>query len=311
MSLCVVGSMAFDDIETPHGKSGKIVGGAGTYIAWAASNFINPVNMISVIGGDFPDTEMAALSKKGVNLEGVEIKEEEKSFYWSGKYLEDMNTRETLVTDLNVLAGFNPKVPEAYQQNDYLLLGNLDPKIQMSVINQMAERPKLIALDTMNFWMDSAMTELREVISNIDVLIINDDEARQLTGKNSLVKAAEVIDEMGPQFQVIKKGENGALLFHGEQIFSAPALPLKDVFDPTGAGDTFAGGFMGHLAETDNTSFENMKVAIIKASVLASFCVEKFGIQKLKEISEKDIKERITHFVDLVKFETNPEKGLY
>ncbi len=307
MSLCVVGSMAFDDIETPHGASGKIIGGAGTYIAWAAANFVKPVNMISVVGGDFPEEEMNALNKKGVDLEGVKVVEEGKSFYWSGKYHADMNTRDTLITELNVLDGFNPVVPEDYKQNDYLLLGNLDPKVQLDVINQMSERPKLIALDTMNFWMDSAMTQLKEAISCVDVLIINDSEARQLSGEQSLLKAAEEITKMGPQFQVIKKGEHGALLFHGEQVFFAPALPLEEVFDPTGAGDTFAGGFMGYLAQTDNTSFENMKVAIIKASVLASFCVEEFGTQRLREITDKDIQLRINSFIDLVKFDTHFE----
>ncbi len=302
MSLIVVGSMAFDAIETPFGKSDKIIGGAATYIAWAASQFTRPVDVVSVVGGDFPPSEMQALEERNVVLEGVEIKKDQKSFFWAGKYHHDMNSRDTLVTELNVLADFEPLVPASYQKDDYLVLGNLNPGVQLSVIRQMKKRPKLIALDTMNFWMDSAMDELKQAISKVDILLINDSEARQLSGEFSLVKAARKIFEMGPRFLVIKKGEHGALLFHEDQIFFAPALPLEEVFDPTGAGDTFAGGFMGHLAHTDDISFENMKSAIVVGSALASFCVEKFGTQRLREISADDISKRIQKFVELVDF---------
>src|SRR5699024_3058720 len=281
----------------------KIIGGAGTYIAWAANHLMQPLDIVSVVGGDFPEEEMEALSEKGVNLDGVEIKKDQKSFYWSGKYHQDMNTRDTLVTELNVLADFDPVVPEQSQKSNFLMLGNLNPGVQMSVLDQMKKRPTLTALDTMNFWMDSAMTELKKVIARVDVLLINDSEARQLSNEYSLVKAAHKIFEMGPRFLIIKKGEHGALLFHKDQIFSAPALPLKEVFDPTGAGDTFAGGFMGHLAHTNDISFDNMKTAIIMGSVLASFCVEKFGINRLKEITDLDIKKRIRRFTELAKFD--------
>ncbi len=303
MALAVVGSMAFDDIETPFGKSDKIIGGAATYIAWAAANFTYPVDIVSVVGGDFPETEMKALTDRGARLEGVEIKKDEKSFYWAGRYHLDMNTRDTLVTELNVLADFEPKVPESYQQDDYLVLGNLNPSVQLSVIAQMKKRPKLVALDTMNFWMDTAMDELKEVIAKVDVLLINDSEARQLSREHSLVKAAKKIFEMGPRYLVIKKGEHGALLFHKNKAFYAPALPLEEVFDPTGAGDTFAGGFMGHLARTDDPSFDNMKTAVIVGSALASFCVEKFGTEKLREITESDIEKRVRRFIELVHFD--------
>ena len=305
MSLLAVGSMAFDDIETPFGKSDKIIGGAATYIAWAAANFTYPVNVVSVVGGDFPKSEMQALIERGANLDGVEIKEQDKSFYWAGKYHLDMNTRDTLVTELNVLADFEPKLPAGYRQDDYLILGNLNPSVQTSVLDQMEKRPKLIALDTMNFWMDTALEELKTVISRIDVLLINDSEARQLSGEHSLVKAAKKIFTMGPRYLVIKKGEHGALLFHENQAFFAPALPLEEVFDPTGAGDTFAGGFMGHLARTDDPSFENMKTAIIVGSAMASFCVEEFGTQKLRSISRADIEKRIRRFIELVSFNIN------
>lgn len=300
MSLTVVGSMAFDAIETPYGKSDKIIGGAATYIAWAASQFTQPIDVVSVVGGDFPQSEMQALEKRNVSLEGVEIKKDQKSFFWAGKYHQDMNTRDTLVTELNVLADFEPVVPKSYQEDEYLVLGNLNPGVQLSVISQMKKRPKLIALDTMNFWMDSAMEELKDAISKVDILLINDSEARQLSNEYSLAKAARKIFEMGPRFLVIKKGEHGALLFHEDQIFFAPGLPLDEVFDPTGAGDTFAGGFMGYLAHTEDLSFENMKSAIIAGSALASFCVEKFGTQKLREITETDINKRIQKFIDLI-----------
>jgi sugar/nucleoside kinase (ribokinase family) len=294
--------MAFDDIETPFGKSDKMVGGAATYIAWCASNF-TPVNQISVVGGDFPQEELDALSARGVALDGVQIKKDEKSFYWAGKYHLDMNTRDTLVTELNVLGSFQPVVPDSYQDCEFLMLGNLAPSVQLSVIEQLKTRPKLIAMDTMNFWMDIALADLEKVISKVDVLLVNDSEARQLSGQYSLVKAAAEISKMGPKYLIIKKGEHGALLFHDKQVFFAPALPLEEVFDPTGAGDTFAGGFIGHLAKTKDISFDNMKTAIIVGSAMASFCVEKFGTQRLREINKADIDERIQEFVQLVNFD--------
>ena len=303
MSLIVVGSMAFDAIETPFGKSDKIVGGAATYIAWSASNFTQPINQISVVGGDFPQEELDALVIRGVNVEGVQIKKDEKSFFWSGKYHLDMNTRDTLDTQLNVLANFNPVVPDSYQSSEFLMLGNLAPAVQMQVIDQLKTKPKLIVMDTMNFWMEIAMDDLLKTIAKVDVLLVNDSEARQLSAEYSLVKAAKKIMAMGPKYLIIKKGEHGALLFHGDNVFFAPALPLEDVFDPTGAGDTFAGGFIGHLAKTKDISFENMKTAIIIGSAMASFCVEKFGTTRLKEISKHDIDERIQQFVQLVNFD--------
>ena len=303
MSLICVGTMAFDAIETPFGKTDRIVGGSATYVAYAASNFVSPVQQISIVGYDFPAEEMEELKRRGVALNGVEIVKDKKSFFWSGKYHMDMNTRDTLVTDLNVLADFNPVVPEAYQGSEFLMLGNLMPKLQLSVIEQLKERPKLIVMDTMNFWMDTAMDDLKEVLKKVDVLLVNDGEARQLSGELSLVKAAREIMRMGPQFLIIKKGEHGALLFHGDHVFFAPALPLEEVFDPTGAGDTFAGGFIGHLAKTRDISFENMKTAIIIGSAMASFCVEKFGPERLKEISKEDIDERLNEFVQLVNFD--------
>lgn len=303
MSLIVVGTMAFDSIETPFGKSGQIVGGSATYVAWSASNFVQPVNQISVIGYDFPQEELDALTARGVKLDGVQVKEEEKSFFWAGKYHMDMNSRDTLDTQLNVLANFNPVVPEAYQGSEFLMLGNLMPSLQMSVIKQLKARPKLIVMDTMNFWMDTAMTDLEVVLKEVDVIMLNDSEARQLSGQFSLVKAAKEIRKMGPKYIVIKKGEHGALLFHEENVFFAPALPLEDVFDPTGAGDTFAGGFIGHIAATRDISFENMKSAVIKGSALASFCVEKFGTTRMKEITLADIDDRVQQFVNLVNFD--------
>jgi sugar/nucleoside kinase (ribokinase family) len=295
--------MAFDAIETPFGKSGQIIGGSATYVAYAASNFIKPVNQISVIGYDFPKEEMDELQARGVQLEGVQVKQDEKSFFWAGKYHLDMNTRDTLDTQLNVLANFDPKVPDSFQGSEFLMLGNLMPSLQLSVIRQLKTRPKLIVMDTMNFWMDIAMADLEVVLKEVDVLMVNDSEARQLSGQFSLVKAAREIMKMGPKFLVIKKGEHGALLFHENEVFFAPALPLEEVFDPTGAGDTFAGGFVGHLAATQDISFNNMKTAIIKGSALASFCVEKFGTTRMKEISAAEIDERIQQFVDLVNFE--------
>ncbi len=303
MSLISVGSMAFDAIETPFGKVDKIVGGANVYIAYAASYFTQPVQLVSVVGYDFEQAEMDEMKKRGVQLEGVEIVKDEKSFFWSGKYHLDMNSRDTLITDLNVLANFKPVVPESYQGAEFLLLGNLAPSTQLSVIKQLKARPKLIVLDTMNFWMDIALEDLKTVLKEVDVLMVNDSEARQLSGDYSLVKAAKKIMTMGPKFLVIKKGEHGALLFHENHVFSAPALPLEEVFDPTGAGDTFAGGFTGYLAKTKDISFSNMKRAIIVGSALASFCVEKFGPNRLKEISKQEIDQRINQFVNLANFD--------
>jgi len=303
MSLIVVGSMAFDAIETPFGKSEKIVGGAATYIAWSASNFTRPVKQISVVGGDFPKEELKMLEARGVIMEGVQIKENEKSFFWSGRYHLDMNTRDTLETQLNVLGSFRPVVPDSYQDCEFLMLGNLLPSVQLSVINQLKNKPKLVVLDTMNFWMDTAMPDLEKVLRKIDVLLVNDAEARQLSGQYSLVSAAKAIMEMGPKYLIIKKGEHGALLFNEDKVFFAPALPLEVVFDPTGAGDTFAGGFIGHIARTKDTSFENMKSAIIIGSAMASFCVEKFGTTRLKELKREDIDNRIHRFKELTKFD--------
>ncbi len=302
MSLVVVGSMAFDAIETPFGKTDKIIGGAGTYIAWCASNFV-PVKQISVVGGDFPQAELDALTNRNVDLEGVQIKKDEKTFFWSGRYHMDMNSRDTLDTQLNVLENFQPVVPESFQDCEFLMLGNLVPAVQRSVIEQLRKRPKLIVLDTMNLWMDIAMDDLKKTLSMVDVLMVNDSEARQLSGDYSLVRAAATIMNMGPKYVIIKKGEHGALLFHGSKVFFAPALPLEEVFDPTGAGDTFAGGFIGHLAKTKDISFENMKTAIIIGSAMASFCVEKFGTERLREINKSDIDTRLEEFVQLVNFD--------
>ena len=303
MSVIALGTMAFDAIETPFGKIDKIVGGSATYVAYAASHLFTPVQQISIVGEDFPQEEMNELKSRNVQLDGVEIVPGKKSFFWSGKYHMDMNTRDTLITDLNVLADFNPKVPDSYQGAEFLMLGNLMPSLQISVIQQLKKRPKLIVLDTMNFWMDTALEDLMKALTMIDVLLINDTEARQLSGEFSLVKAAKKILAMGPKYLIIKKGEHGALLFHGNHVFFAPALPLEDVFDPTGAGDSFAGGFIGHLARTKNISFENMKTAIIVGSAMASFCVEKFGPQRLKEITKTDIDLRLEEFVQLVNFD--------
>ncbi|TWF44909.1 sugar/nucleoside kinase (ribokinase family) [Chitinophaga polysaccharea] len=303
MSLTVVGTMAFDEIETPFGKSGKIIGGSATYIAWAASNFVKPINQVSVVGEDFPQSELDALKNKGVALDGVQIKQGEKSFYWSGKYHMDMNTRDSLATELNVLADFKPVIPESYQGSEFLILGNLTPQVQMSVLDQLKVRPKLIVMDTMNFWMEVALDDLLKVLKKVDVLMVNDGEARQLSGEYSLVKAARKIMAMGPRYLIIKKGEHGALLFYENHVFFAPAMPLDDVYDPTGAGDTFAGGFIGHLAKTKDISFENMKTAIIVGSAMASFCVEKFGTERLREITQEDISARLEQFVQLVNFD--------
>jgi sugar/nucleoside kinase (ribokinase family) len=302
MSLIVVGTMAFDAIETPFGKIDKIIGGSAVYAAYAACNFIRPINQVSIIGYDFPKEEIAELKTRGVVMDGVAVIKNKKSFFWHGRYHEDMNTRDTLVTDLNVLADFNPKLPDSYLDTEFVMLGNLQPTVQMNVIRQL-KKPKLIVMDTMNFWMESAMPELEKVLEKIDVLLINDAEARQLSGQYSVVKASKTILAMGPKFLIVKKGEHGALLFHGDKVFFAPALPLEEVFDPTGAGDTFAGGFIGHLAKTKDISFENMKTAIIVGSAMASFCVEKFGPTRLKEISKEDIDKRLQQFRELVNFD--------
>jgi len=303
MSLVIVGTVAFDAIETPFGKTDKIVGGAATFAGLAASYLYNHVKLISVIGEDFGDDNLKLLTSKGINTEGVEIVEGGRSFFWSGRYHNDMNSRDTLITELNVLADFDPKVPESYQDCEYLLLGNLTPQVQLATLDRLQNKPKLVVLDTMNFWMDVALDDLKTVLKRVDVLTINDAEARQLSGEYSLVNAASVILEMGPKYLIIKKGEHGALLFGENQIFSAPALPLADVFDPTGAGDTFAGGFVGYLAKVKSINFTNMKNAIIYGSALASFCVEKFGTEKLQNLSAEDIKDRIRQFIALSKFE--------
>ena len=303
MSLIAVGTMAFDAIETPFGKTDKIVGGSATYVAYAASYFVQPVQQVSIVGYDFSEDEMNEMKRRGIQLEGVEIVPDKKSFFWSGKYHMDMNSRDTLVTDLNVLMDFNPIIPDSYQGAGFLMLGNVDPVIQKQVIEQLKPRPKLIVMDTMNFWMDIKMPELLETLKLVDVLLVNDSEARQLSGEFSIVKAAKKIMTLGPKYLIIKKGEHGALLFHKNEVFFAPALPLEEVFDPTGAGDTFAGGFIGWLAKTNDISFNNMKTAIIVGSAMASYCVEKFGPDRLKEITREDIDKRIQEFVSLVSFD--------
>lgn len=296
--------MAFDAIETPFGKANKIVGGSAMYAAYAASYFIKPVQQVSIIGYDFPKEELEAMKKRGVVMDGVEVVPNKKSFFWKGKYHEDMNSRDTLVTDLNVLADFNPVVPESYQGAEFLLLGNVMPKLQMSVIDQLKKKPKLTIMDTMNFWMETAMPDLKKVLQRVDLLMVNDAEARELTQQYSLIKAANKIMEMGPRYLIIKKGEHGALLFHKNKVFFAPAFPLEDVFDPTGAGDTFAGGFIGYLAQCNSISFENMKKAIIVGSAMASFCVEKFGNTRLKELNRADITKRLKKFREMTNFQT-------
>jgi len=303
MSLVVVGTMAFDAIETPFGKTDKIVGGSATYVAYTATNFANDVQLVSIVGHDFPKEELNEMTARGVDLNGVVMVPDKKSFFWSGKYHLDMNTRDTLVTDLNVLADFDPVLPQNFRNAEFVMLGNLVPNIQKSVIEQMNQRPKLIVIDTMNFWIENTWDDLKQVLTMVDVLLVNDSEARQMTKEYSIVKAARKILKMGPKYLIIKKGEHGALLFHENNVFVAPALPLEDVFDPTGAGDTFAGGFIAHLARTKDISFKNMKTAIIVGSAMASFCVEKFGTQRLKEISRTDIDARLEEFVQLVNFD--------
>ncbi|MEY8849567.1 PfkB family carbohydrate kinase [Psychroserpens sp. XS_ASV72] len=300
--LVIVGTVAFDAIETPFGKTDKILGGAATFIGLAASQFNIDTAAVSVVGGDFPQEYLDLLTDKNINIDGVEIIKEGKTFFWSGKYHNDMNSRDTLATELNVLADFDPKVPEAYKDAEVVMLGNLHPIVQTSVLNQMSESPKMVILDTMNFWMDCALDELHDVIKRVDVITINDEEARQLTGEYSLVVAARKIHAMGPQYVVIKKGEHGALLFHDDNVFYAPALPLEEVFDPTGAGDTFAGGFAGYLAKTEDYSFENMKNAVIYGSTLASFCVEKFGTERMQNLTKDEVEYRLKEFKQLTSF---------
>lgn len=301
--LLIVGTVAFDAIETPFGKTDKILGGAGTYIGLAASNFNINSSIVSVVGGDFPQKYLDLLSDRYIDVSGIEVIKDGKTFFWSGRYHNDMNSRDTLITDLNVLEQFNPVVPENYREAEVVMLGNLHPNIQSSVLSQMNNKPHMVILDTMNFWMDCALEELHDVLKHVDVITINDEEARQLSGEYSLVVAARKIHDMGPKYVVIKKGEHGALLFDDDNVFFAPALPLEEVFDPTGAGDTFAGGFAGYLAKTKNYSFENMKKAIIYGSTLASFCVEKFGTERMQNLDDELIYERLNQFKSLTQFD--------
>lgn len=301
--LVIVGTVAFDAIETPFGKTDKILGGAATFIGLAATQFNLDPAIVSIVGGDFPEEYLKMLSNKSIDVSGIELVKNGKTFFWSGKYHNDMNSRDTLATELNVLAEFNPKVPEKYKDAEIVMLGNLHPLTQISVLDQMDKKPKLAVLDTMNFWMNNALSDLHKVMKRIDVITINDDEARQLTGEYSLVVAARKIHEMGPKYVVIKKGEHGALLFHNDNVFYAPALPLEEVFDPTGAGDTFAGGFVGYIANTGDTSFENMKNAVIYGSTLASFCVEKFGTERMLSLSKNEVQQRLLQFKQLTQFE--------
>lgn len=303
MSLLTVGSVAFDKIETPFGKTDKIIGGAATFISLTASYFTKKNNLVGIVGGDFPKEMIIKMQEHGVNTEGLEIDENGKTFFWSGKYHNDMNSRDTLDTQLNVLDGYVPKIPDSYQDCSYLMLGNMVPAIQHDTLKKFNNRPKFVMLDTMNLWMDIAMDDLKAVIAEIDCLTINDSEARQISGEYSLRKAAKVILTMGPKTLIIKKGEHGALLFKEDKIFFCPALPLEDVFDPTGAGDTFAGGFIGYLAKTDDLSFENMKRAVIYGSAMASFCVEKFGTERIQDLTQTEINNRVMEFVQLASFE--------
>jgi sugar/nucleoside kinase (ribokinase family) len=302
MSLLTVGTVAFDDIETPYGRAEHVVGGACTYIALAASYFIKGTRVVAVVGSDFPKKEIKYLEKRGIDLEGLQIKKGQKSFFWAGRYHADMNGRDTLVTDLNVLADFDPVLPESYKNSEYVMLGNLTPSVQSKVLDQLTEKPKLVVLDTMNFWMDIALDDLKAVLKRIDVLTINDEEARQLSGERSLLKAAEIIHAMGPKYLIIKKGEHGAMLFGDGQVFYAPALLLPQVTDPTGAGDTFAGGFMGYIVKSGDISFNGMKKAIIHGSAMASFCVERFSTEGLKNLKPRDITARVKQFAQMVKF---------
>ncbi|MBK7888758.1 MAG: sugar kinase [Bacteroidetes bacterium] len=303
MSLLVIGTVAFDAIETPFGKTDKIIGGAATYASMSASFFKKNINLVSVVGEDFPEEAIAMMQNRGIDTRGLQIKKGEKTFFWAGKYHEDMNSRDTLDTQLNVLSTFDPIIPDEYQDCEFLMLGNLMPSVQMSVLQRLKKRPKLVVMDTMNFWMEIALNDLLKMISMVDVLTINDAEARQLTGEYSLVKAARKVLTMGPKYLIIKKGEHGALLFHGNNVFYAPALPLEDVFDPTGAGDTFAGGFIGHLHSSGDISFEAMKRGVIYGSAMASFCVEKFGLERIVGLTDSEVDERVQQFIDLVQFD--------
>jgi sugar/nucleoside kinase (ribokinase family) len=303
MSLLVVGTVAFDAIETPFGKTDRVVGGAALHFARAASFFHKPVYLVSVVGDDFPLEVIQDLQNRGVDTTGLEIRPGEKSFFWHGRYHNDLNSRDTLETQLNVLASFNPTLPPSIAKPDFLMLGNLVPDIQRALLEQLSHKPRLIVMDTMNFWLDTALESVKKTIAMVDVLTINDQEARQLTGEYSLVKAAAAIQMMGPTYVVIKKGENGALLFHKNDVFFAPALPLEEVFDPTGAGDTFAGGFVGYLASTKDVTFENMKSAIMYGTVMASFCVEAFGSERLLKLTGKEIRDRVKTLLDLVQVE--------
>ena len=300
MSILIVGTVAFDAIETPFGKTDKIIGGAATYISLSSSFFTKKLKLVSVVGEDFPETAIKMLEKHGVCTKGLQVKKGEKTFFWSGKYHNDMNTRDTLDTQLNVLENFDPIIPEEYKKSEYLMLGNLMPSVQKRVLNQMKKRPKLVVLDTMNFWMDHFLEDLKDSLKEVDVLTINDEEARQLSGEYSLIKSSKKILEMGPKYLIIKKGEHGALLFNNKEVFFAPALPLEDVLDPTGAGDSFAGGFIGYLEKTDDISFENMKKAVVYGSVMASFTVEEFGTKKLEELNEDRVSCRIKNITELV-----------
>jgi len=303
MSLLIVGTVAFDELITPFGESGRIIGGSATYASLSASNLCKDISIVSIIGEDFPEEKLALMRSKGIDTEGIKRVEGGKTFFWKGQYHNDMNSRDSLATELNVLADFDPIIPEKAREAEYLMLGNLTPAIQMKVLKQMKQRPKLVVMDTMNFWMDIAMPELKEVLKEVDLLTINDEEARQLSGEYSLVKAAAKIFEMGPKYLIIKKGEHGALLFHGKELFYAPALPLEEVYDPTGAGDTFAGGFIGHVCDSDEVSFESMKRGIIYGSALASFCVEEFGTHKLRDLDRGDLHDRVMRFISLTDFD--------
>lgn len=302
MSLLIVGTVAFDELITPFGESGRIIGGSATYASLSASNLVEDISIVSIIGEDFPEAKLELMRSKGIDTTGIKRVEGAKTFFWKGRYHNDMNSRDSLETELNVLADFDPVLPEKAKEAEYLMLGNLTPAVQMKVLKQMKRRPKLVVMDTMNFWMDIAMPELKEVLKEVDLLTINDEEARQLSGEYSLVKAAEKIFTMGPKYLIIKKGEHGAMLFHGKNLFYAPALPLEEVYDPTGAGDTFAGGFIGHVCRSEDTSFETMKQGIIYGSALASFCVERFGTEKLLDLDRAELHKRIMRFIELTQF---------
>jgi len=297
MSLLVIGSVAFDAIDTPFGSTGKIIGGAASYISLASSMLSKKVGLVAVVGEDFDFDFVEDLKARGVDVEGLQVKNGEKSFFWHGKYHMDMNSRDTITTELNVLGDFDPIIPDHWKSPDYVMLGNLSPEVQLKTLERIEKRPKLVVMDTMNFWMDIALDTLHQVIAKVDVLTINDEEARQLSGEYSLVKAARKIQAMGPKYLIIKKGEHGALLFGEDgETFFCPALPLEEVFDPTGAGDTFAGGFIGYLAQQDRTDFGAIKKAVVYGSAMASYCVEKFGTERLQSLDEAQLNERLNQF---------------